>query len=774
MSQTVRRELSRARLGRPLCLTRQAALPIVVLLSLLGPSAGAEAARAPAAYRAKVVVFLAEGLTLPDLLPGPSRGRNSVRLPFPQSLALELPGVGALAVKGQGAVGLMSPTVVGRVTPQSACLTLGAGRRASATPALSQAFDAQRKVHGTEAGEQFRRLTGRRVPAGSVVNLGAAGARQTSASGHTLAQVGALGDWLAAHGCHAGTYGNSDVGGKPRRHATALLMSRLGLVPNGTVERSLARVGPETEQAVAAEFVRLLNTCEVVAVDLGGPGVRSAKSVSVERQALGRRLAVLRMDAALTQLLGRINPWKTAVLLVSTVPADLEPTKLRLTPWILVRPRREAGLLTSGSTRRPGLLSNEDLAPTIIALLGGKVPAMMAGHPARLLATPSQSAWRALTRLDAQNAKQMGGYAAVIPAGVALGLGAVLLAAVVLLFRRRVAERLVGRARVLLLASISFPLAVLLLSPVAPDNRLLLAAGLVGGSLLIGAFSYVAGGRHLGSLCVAAALVAWALLTDAANSGALMCNSLLGQWAIYGRFYGIGNAEVGVVLAGVLLLVGGGLSLGLGWERNKALQALAAGCFATTVLVVGLPAYGANFGGALTCAVTLTFASLTVARPKLSFWRRLAFAGAALVGVALLVIATDVWRSPGDRTHLAGVWSTLQHSGVGSLWSTWIRKAHHNLWLMSLTPLSYVLLTGFALFGYFVYRPVGLLAEVWERFPALRAAFQSVPLAGAAAFVLNDSGLISVAMLSLLCGAAFAYVLLEAQEPPPVALGPAG
>ncbi|PIW19597.1 MAG: hypothetical protein COW34_03760, partial [Armatimonadetes bacterium CG17_big_fil_post_rev_8_21_14_2_50_66_6] len=67
----------------------------------------------------------------------------------------------------------------------------------------------------------------------------------------------------------------------------------MGLVPNGTVERSLARVGPETEQAVAAEFVRLLNTCEVVAVDLGGPGVRSAKSVSVERQALGRRLAVL-------------------------------------------------------------------------------------------------------------------------------------------------------------------------------------------------------------------------------------------------------------------------------------------------------------------------------------------------------------------------------------------------------------------------------------------------------------------------------------------------
>jgi hypothetical protein len=60
------------------------------------------------------------------------------------------------------------------------------------------------------------------------------------------------------------------------------------------------------------------------------------------------------------------------------------PETPNLTPFALVRTGAEGGLLYSPTTRTEGLLTNADIAPTLLALLGAPVPPEMTGRVAEV------------------------------------------------------------------------------------------------------------------------------------------------------------------------------------------------------------------------------------------------------------------------------------------------------------------------------------------------------------------------------------------------------
>src|SRR3712207_452631 len=64
----------------------------------------------------------------------------------------------------------------------------------------------------------------------------------------------------------------------------------------------------------------------------------------------------------------------------------------KLTPFALVQPGTEGGLLYSSTTRTTGLLSNADVAPTLLAILGVPVPPEMEGRVAEMRPGQAQSA----------------------------------------------------------------------------------------------------------------------------------------------------------------------------------------------------------------------------------------------------------------------------------------------------------------------------------------------------------------------------------------------
>ncbi|MDQ3793076.1 MAG: hypothetical protein M3341_10680, partial [Actinomycetota bacterium] len=261
------------------------------------------------------------------------------------------------------------------------------------------------------------------------------------------------------------------------------------------------------------------------------------------------------------------------------------PETPNLAPFALVRPGSEGGLLYSPTTRTEGLLTNADVAPTLLALLDVEAPPEMTGRAAELRPGESERAELLQRRLwfVAEDGFRVWGVVGALWAG-ALAVGMVR------------GGRRGASAAVLALAALP---AGALLAAVVPVTGVLPVAALT--ALLAGgmtALSWRISGGFAWALALVSLASAVLVVMDAAAGGALERFSTLGYNPATGtRFYGVGN-EYAAVLAG-------GLTLGYGVlaYRRRIPAALPAAVGAVAVLVLGLPTMGADVGGSLALGI---------------------------------------------------------------------------------------------------------------------------------------------------------------------------
>lgn len=238
------------------------------------------------------------------------------------------------------------------------------------------------------------------------------------------------------------------------------------------------------------------------------------------------------------------------------------------------------GLLYSPGTRTTGLLSNEDIAPTLLERLDVEAPPQMAGRAAEVRPGGASDAARLQERLAFVDERRATVWA------ILFGVTAAAFVVGGLRWRR---EGL--RTAVLFLAAL--PVGTLAAGAVPVTNAALvgvLAALAAGGLVVVTRRVFGA----LGSLAVVALATVGFLMADAAFGGSVMGFSVLGHDPAYGtRFYGIGN-EYSAVVAGALPL-----GMGLMAARHPGLVATVPVAGVLAVLAVGLPTMGADVGGSL-------------------------------------------------------------------------------------------------------------------------------------------------------------------------------
>ena len=215
-----------------------------------------------------------------------------------------------------------------------------------------------------------------------------------------------------------------------------------------------------------------------------------------------------------------------------------------LTPFALVQPGAEGGLLYSPATHTEGLLTNADVAPTLLDALGVPAPPEMAGRAAEARPGRAEDAELLQRRLWFVEENGFRVWAVV---GV---VWAVTLVAGILRGGRRGAS-----AAVLTLAALP---AGALLAAAVPVTGVVTAGALT--ALLAGgmtALSWRISGSFAGALAWVGLATAACVLLDAAAGGALERFSTIGYNPATGtRFYGVGN-EYAAALAG-------GLTMGFG------------------------------------------------------------------------------------------------------------------------------------------------------------------------------------------------------------------
>ncbi len=342
----------------------------------------------------------------------------------------------------------------------------------------------------------------------------------------------------------------------------------------GTLGEELSQAGIRTAAVGDA--------AELVVMDEGGETARTYSTGDPAdglKAALADRAEFVAVDAAGPEEAGRVaeaarEAGATVAIASPNAPAGAED----LTPFVLDGP---AGVLYSPTTRTEALISDADIAPTLLTRLGVEPPQNMQGRPATVRPGAQKAAERLGDRL-AFVAKER--FEVWIMVGVAVALA---LAAGAYLGKRTGLYAVV-------LGVASLPAGALLAAAVPTTNALAVAALTVLLATAIAGSSWIFSNRFDGALtgvCLATAAI---ITADSAAGGALMKFSTLGYNPAYGtRFYGIGN-EYSAILAGSLTMGFGALA-----ARRRLPAAVIPVLGMAVVVVLGLPTMGADVGGSL-------------------------------------------------------------------------------------------------------------------------------------------------------------------------------
>ncbi|CAA9512079.1 MAG: hypothetical protein AVDCRST_MAG17-2062 [uncultured Solirubrobacterales bacterium] len=392
-----------------------------------------------------------------------------------------------------------------------------------------------------------------------------------------------------------------------------------------------------------------------VAADLGGrvdahPSVPARAAAGQAGSAWGEAdLLVARLPdgnaglAVVDRLLGLRAP--SDLVYVVRVPPPAAP-RAPLLATGLAGPGFEAGRgFASATTRRPGLVTATDVAPTVLERLGVPVPSTMAGR--RIEARPGSAGAGAAIR-------QRERLSAILPGRppALLGLLAAWVAVVAALALAR------GRAgtrtglRLGLLAALWFPglsLATAALSVSIPPSVVLESALLALGSLALAAITDRLLPWPRGPALPAAAVVC-AYTIDLALGSPLTAISLVGPNPAGGaRFFGIGNELEALLSVSVLIGVGAALSRTLKSPGRVAATFAAAGLVAAAVLGAGR--LGADVGAVVTLGAGTAAAAACAPPPGAG--RRAVAALVVLAPVLALGALVVLDSSTGGDAHLS-------------------------------------------------------------------------------------------------------------------------
>ncbi|MFC4553648.1 hypothetical protein [Georgenia faecalis] len=505
--------------------------------------------------------------------------------------------------------------------------------------------------------------------------------------------------------------------------------------PSGTVAGEVLSA-PSDDAALAARVSEAVDGAELVVVDLGAirdpgrplvavadprptpaPTEEVSEDAGEEKNPLmdpDRATQVLALDARVAAVLDALgDAGSPTVLLASLADSGRVPLMQVIAAD---GPPYEEGLLSSTSTRQPGIVQSTDLTPTLLSLLGLDAPAGLVGSP--MTTEPGSTAATGRIRtLQDENAHAVAIRPLVAPFFSALvAVNLLLYAAVSVGFNRRILDRVSARlerrgsaggltrllrnrqpaAALRPLRAVAVTVAAI---PVASYLANLLpwwragSPGLVVFTATACIAALIAGAalappwrdRLMVPVGIVTGVTVLTLALDVLTGARLQLSALMGvQPQVGGRFYGFNNSSFSLWLAASILLA---TCLAEPLVRRGRRRAAAAVVAALGIVVVGLdgaPTIGADFGGPP--ALIPGFALLTLLTLGIRLtWRRVVAVLAATVVVAVSFSVVDWLRPPAERTHLGRFVETVLDGGLFSVVGRKLAQNLDNLFGSTLT-----------------------------------------------------------------------------------------
>jgi len=485
--------------------------------------------------------------------------------------------------------------------------------------------------------------------------------------------------------------------------------------------------------------------------------------------------ALAHSDELFGMLLDAVEPGTTVVLATPAPPRAAET----LGVFAMRAGGSDGGRLArSGTTRRPGYVTLNDIAPTVLDHFGVERPTSMTGTPVkageRIDVDEARFAAFADTTAEARFRDRATGPVSVV--FVVVQILAYALAAVAVTRRHRWIRPVSYLALVVLATPpVGFLFGVLHVT----------SAGITAFTLAVFASAVVlaAAAEGLGALVarrwprtratlppLLLVALSWALLVvDVIAGGRLQINTVFGYSPLVaGRFAGFGNLAFALVGVGaVVVACGTWATLRLargpadGRVRLRGGAAVAVVAFlAATVLVDGAPMWGSDVGGVLATVPGFAVLVLVAMGVRVDLKRALLI-GVATVAAIGAFAAVDLGRPEEDRTHLGRLVDRVAQDEGGGFLDVIQRKLSTNLNILTSSIWTLTIPFALGLLIYLARRRTGFLRDLQEAVPGIRPMLAGGLLVAVLGFALNDSGVAVPAMMFAVLLPYLTYVLLR-------------
>ncbi len=704
----------------------------------------------------------------------------------------------------EGAVGAMNiRTPVRGAEDVYASIGLGAPVEASGSLHAYNVWEyvSTGKEHGI-AGELFARRTGLPTTNGQLVvpDIISWQAQKGNSADR-------LGDLLRHAYIPAAAYGNRDrsKAGQPvidteflGRHAPFVIMDKHGRA-YGDVSTDLNRSAPDRPYGLRTDYEQLIYKLQqhsapsLVIIELGDlDRLYDARSYyEIDEFQAWKHVVLTEIDDFIGRLIWEQSEAGQARMLILFSPyvhADAYRAYNRMAPIVVWGGEMESGVLTSATTRRPGVISLYDLAPTLLAQFDLKPVQSMLGAP--VASITMKDSMLIVSNMVEQMRKIYALRPPLLYTFVTYEITVLLGLLVFVVYPFRWRERLPRWSRqtigaAMLLSLLAAPVVLHVMGWAAHLTSGILAASFAVGTVAIAVSAvmisyrlqrhrHLRTGYHSRYVLAAAwiGIVGTALLLADGMTGAeAMKRSILGYDAMVGaRYYGIGNEFMGVLIGSTLLAVAAAAQYGApsGTKRRKAVAIAAALVFIAIFVYLAAPSGGTNAGGALTAAAAFT---VLYTRLFTRLWegRRvlLRLIGAcACAGIAglLLLWCLNVWLpfDASNPSHIGKAMGLLEGGRIDLIAAMVYRKLSMNIHLIGVSSWSKVLIASLLVMIVLLIKPRGVFHRWQHAVPDLMHGFIAIVTGAVTALLVNDSGIVSAA--TMIVYVAVPMLLLRLQE----------
>ena len=711
-------------------------LLLVQLLLFLGAVPPAVAAE-PLHKRA--VVVLIDGLRLSDLSPE------------------QTPGLWRL--QQNGALGVMNHNTLRAKNTVNSYLTIGAGTKAGVSLSSVAAYGVKERV-----GEEQRTVFGRDLyvrhtgqePQGAIVAPQLPQMLEASQRARYTVRPGALGDAVHDLGGRTAVLGNADLGSEANRPAVLIAMDSSGQVDEGDLQAGL-RVdqrwpyGIRTDvQALYDRYRAIRDRAQLIVLETGDLlRWEAARDVMTKEQAdAAYREALREADRLVSLLVPEAGP--DTMLMVLSPKKHPDAEAVALSPVLADGGDLEAGsLLSSGTTKRPGLVANYDIAPTLVRFFGGDVSRYpFLGEPATTVRGAGSDNLRLLSEATAEMQVISESRPLLVRPWLDLWIAFAVVLLAVQLFRRHWMPRLQAVAEAMAILPLAW-LYVPLCEPASVGQMVLFSLGI---TLAIWLLLQGVRDRTV-RLAVLAGVTMLTIIVDVMLGAPLEKAAVLSYDPIAGaRYYGIGNEYMGILLGSMILLLNIWFTLRpQHGARSRMLLGLLSLLCLFVIYLFAAPKLGTNAGGALAAAVGFAYALAVIGNLHLTYrsWLGIALAtGGVLIGMIVL----NLFLSGNEQTHIGRAAAQLFSGQFAEVFQIAARKVQLNFLLLRVSAWGKLLFLFAALFA------VWALQRRRSGWTARNS--KTVGVAALAALLFNDSGVVAAALTLL-----YAVLPLVGPEP---------